>query len=359
MDKSFFSSAAKTRSATRRPPFPAPRRRSLTRGFFSWLSGLIRFLLATALFFTLMSGGSYLLVSHFLLVKAEFMAPKLVGKPISEAIKWLGTDKKLRDYNLSVKCFGDQPSETIEKDCIISQYPEENHPIKKGTAIRVVISSGIALIPMPDLRGMPQNRAGFMLRKAGLEVGYRTQLPSTTDPVGTVLETDPPAGTGVPQDSKVSLLVATGQTRVSQAMPNLTGMKLDQAREVLTQAGLFATEVKDTSAGAPPDQVIGQSPQVGDSVSDSTHIVIKYAPPRQEAVPDDAAPASDNGSTSSSVTEIKPGDLGEVPAVALPPGAPGDASAPGRSPAPAGAPETAPESAPAATPAVPPLTAGN
>lgn len=318
------------------------RRRGFFRGLFGWISGMLRFILATILFFALMTVGIYWLVSNILIPPGELNTPDVRGKPFLEAAK------ELRNHNLSLKWERDQPSESVPEGNIISQQPEPNKRIKKGSPIRVVVSGGLALAPMPDLRRVTQNRAQALLRKAGLEVGNRTLMPSTTDPVGTVLATDPPAGAGVPQGSKVNLLVTTGHTRLSVAMPNLKGMKLDQARDALTQAGLFATEAPTTEEGAAPGSVVSQSPAAGELVSDNTHIVIKYVPTTSEEGPAPQA-AGETGAANGAAVEEFPGAApagapGELPAVTLPtaqgPVAPGQEQAP---------PETDAEAQPGAT----------
>lgn len=257
----------------------------------------------------------YWLISTVFIPPGQISAPDLRGKSLIDAAK------ELRNYNLSIKLEREQPSETVEEGSIIAQSPEPNKPIKKASIIRVVVSGGIPLVQLPDLRRVPQNRANAQLKKLGLTVGNRAFLTSPGDPVGSVLESDPPAGTGVPQGSKVNLIVATGQTRMSQAMPNLQGMKLEQAREALTKAGMFATEVP-VSGGAAPGQIVAQAPAAGEPVTDNTTVVIRYTPTSEEN--GNTEPAAGEGGG-----EIKPNDLNEnprptaedsgTPAVILPP----------------------------------------
>jgi beta-lactam-binding protein with PASTA domain len=320
MEKIHFSSSSASSDAYAQYDghYLPPRRRGLFRSLFGWFSGLLSFILATILFFTLMTLAIYWLVCHVFIPPGDLKTPDLRGKPFLEAAK------VLRNQNLSIKWERDQPNETVQEGNIITQKPEPGTPIKKGSSIRVVVSGGLALVPLPDLRRVTQNRAQILLRKAGLEVGNRTLLPSTTDPVGTVLATDPPAGTGVPQGSKINLLVATGQGQMMQAMPNLAGMTLDQAREVLTKAGLFATELPVSAEGAAPGQVVSQNPPAGESVTDSTRIVVKYTPTvSEEGSGSENAADHDNAATSESQSGPGVPEETTIPAVTLP--SPGEA----------------------------------
>lgn len=315
-----------------------PTRRRRTGGIVGWISGLFRFLLATSLFFLLMVLAIYWLFT-IILGGGEIKTPNLVGKTMIEAAK------ELHESNLSIKWVRDQPSETIPEGCIISQDQTPGRSIKKGSSISVILSGGIALVQLPDLRNIPQNRAMLQLKKAGLDVGNRTLLPAPNLPIGTVLETDPPAGTGVPQNTLVNLLVATGQTPINQAMPNLVGMKLDQARDLLTQAGLFATEIKvSASAGTMPGRIAEQKPASGSPVTDSTRIVIKYVPGTEETAGEPPAIGEPNNQATSLTTTEFPSSDNPAPTANPPAAAPDDGSQPS---------VRVPEGAPEATPSVP------
>ncbi|WBB78281.1 PASTA domain-containing protein [Micromonospora sp. WMMD882] len=70
-----------------------------------------------------------------------------------------------------------------------------------------------ARIPMPPLVGLPQAVAETVLDRLGL--GYRVELRRSDRPAGTVIGTDPAAGTSVSAGRDVTLVVAEGAAATS------------------------------------------------------------------------------------------------------------------------------------------------
>lgn len=301
MDKP--NSSFSTKSYPKYAPFPpdtpqgrrgGPRRPSLIARFVGWLSHLFRFLLATALFFVLMVLASYWVVGKYI-HGAEVKAPDLTNMTLLDAMKNIKKD------NLSLKFDRDQPHETIPMGSIIGQYPMAGDRIKKGTPIRVVVSDGSLLIPVPDLRGEAKIKARTTLRNLGLNVGNIAVIPSTGSSSGVVLATDPPGGSRVAPGAAVNIVVSGGQTQAVQTMPNLQGLTLEKARDELLRYSLFIAEERPSSDSGQPGQVLTQKPAPGEPLTETTRIVVTYVPRSEEdSAAGAAAPKSDNYETSQS-----------------------------------------------------------
>ena len=309
----FVSSAPLPPSAARRPPY---RRRGFAGAVLGWFSSLLRFVLATALFFVLMVLASYWVVAR-LIGGSELKAPDLTGKTLHETIRMLKKD------NLSVQWERDQPHDQLGEGKIISQFPTPGAVIKAGTPLRVVVSAGTAKVEVPELRGESKISASLALSKLGLSVGTITGIPSSGSAVGKVLGTDPPGKTGVPQGSKINLLISTGQIPTIQPMPKIQGLTIEQAREELARFGLMISEErKEPAAATAPDQVFKQFPAPGEPVTETTSILVSYAPPAEtEAEPETeehaATPAGQTKTPTQPVTVIRPGTSATPPAVKL------------------------------------------
>jgi serine/threonine-protein kinase len=86
--------------------------------------------------------------------------------------------------------------------------------------------------------------------------------PSDTVPSGVVISTDPEAGTKVPKDTEVTLIVSSGPSEVS--VPSLLGLTEQEAKDALTAAGLtLGTITQGTSPTAPLGKVIESNPETG------------------------------------------------------------------------------------------------
>jgi serine/threonine-protein kinase len=88
-------------------------------------------------------------------------------------------------------------------------------------------------------------------RETLTDVGFRPRLDGERHndafPRGTVIWQDPPAGTVLPPNSVVQLVVSAGPSLV--AVPDIIGMSLPQATKIMSAAGVRLGSV-DTVAGS-------------------------------------------------------------------------------------------------------------
>jgi hypothetical protein len=83
-------------------------------------------------------------------------------------------------------------------------------------------SAPAVLVPVPPLANLPADQAADILRTQGL-VAELVNRVSDSLPAGTVIDTNPPAGTQVPVGSKVTLFVATPPATSSSPTPTPDG----------------------------------------------------------------------------------------------------------------------------------------
>ncbi|HOE95793.1 MAG TPA: PASTA domain-containing protein [Candidatus Sumerlaeota bacterium] len=259
-----------------RPPLPAARRSHwllrLIRWIFRTIAEFIRFWLYIILFFAVIVLVSYQVVAHYIRGE-EILAPDLTGLSVLEALR------TMREDGLMLVLDGEQPHPTQREGQVISQIPAPGTRIKAGTPVRVLVSSGQALVTVPDLRGETKIPAGIRLRNLGLDVGTIAEIEEPGEPSGAILQTDPPGGTGVPEGTRVNLLVVKGRQSEFERVPNLLGMTLDQARIALSAQGLVLGEIRE----APSDEVnVGeiheQQPPPGETVLAQTSVSVTYVP---------------------------------------------------------------------------------
>jgi beta-lactam-binding protein with PASTA domain len=197
----------------------------------------------------------------------EFPAPALVGQSLEEAQAMLlavGTSMEIAERRYSP-----DHSDGI----ILEQRPAVGAPIKQGRVFRVVISRGSELIAVPRVRGFTVRQAELILAEAGFIVGQRAPSPDSTVPLGTVAGTIPAAGARLPKTSVVNLLVNEQPRQDYAWCPNLVGMNIEEARELLRGRGLLMGAVDrrfDTSRLA--GTVLEQSAAPGDEIALGTEV---------------------------------------------------------------------------------------
>ncbi|WP_030810219.1 Stk1 family PASTA domain-containing Ser/Thr kinase [Streptomyces sp. NRRL F-2799] len=115
---------------------------------------------------------------------------------------------------------------------------------------------------VPPVLSRTQEQAEQRLKAAGLEVGGVKRAYSDTVDRGTVISTDPSAGSRVRGHASVGLTVSLGPRTVS--VPGVAGQPLERARERLKAAGLEPGMVtREFSDEVERGSVIGTTPEAG------------------------------------------------------------------------------------------------
>ena len=136
---------------------------------------------------------------------------------------------------------------------------------------------------LPDVVGKTVAQAEATLTAKGLVIGTTTNKANTA-PTGTILSTDPPAGTDVSKKAVVNLVVSAGEAEV--VVPQTVGFSLDSAEALLASDGLN-TKVKFVSTGGQQNVVLDQTPASGAKVRRGSTVVLSLlTPTNQVQVPD-------------------------------------------------------------------------
>ncbi len=134
----------------------------------------------------------------------ELEMPNLRGLKQEDAIK------KLQQMGLRLgsayETFSDEDSGTV-----ISQDPRSGTRITKGQSVDITVSKGqkVKKVTVPNVKGVPSDRAHTMLEGSGLKVGGSTEEASA-QAAGTVISQSPAAGTEVDSGTAVQLVVSSG-----------------------------------------------------------------------------------------------------------------------------------------------------
>ena len=122
-------------------------------------------------------------------------------------------------------------------------------------------NSGIAVA---DVSGALFDDGAQTLRDQGLLVLRLTEV-SDDVPIGTIIRTDPPAGTNVPERTTIEVVVSSG--KLETAVPLLTGLTEEAARAALEGAGLVLGVISPgNSATVAKGSVIESVPAANEQV---------------------------------------------------------------------------------------------
>lgn len=124
-------------------------------------------------------------------------------------------------------------------------------------------------ITVPELIGMPQERAAEQLRSLGLEpVIFNETIAGAA--VGAVTSQTPRPGTVVREGRRISLGVNVPSASVQ--LPVLTGRQLDAVRSELAALNLLIGEISYDFSSQPQGTILGQNPEPGAVVAGGTAV---------------------------------------------------------------------------------------
>ncbi len=159
---------------------------------------------------------------------------------------------------------------TATRDTVLEQDPIAGTKADKGSTVALTVSSGPAIIQIPDVQGLTEDAATKRLRDAGLEVKPEFGF-SDAVPEGRVIDTQPAAGTELATGSTVVLRISRGSNKVE--VPSIIGLNEQAALSALNAAELGGNVVQRDDT-APAGQVVGQSPGAGQLVKAGTQVTV-------------------------------------------------------------------------------------
>ena len=125
--------------------------------------------------------------------------------------------------------------DTVAEGTLLRLSPEPGTALAVHSPVQVTLSLGPAPVAIPRLVGRTVAESGTALAGAGLRVGATTQVFSPPIPGGSVVGTDPSAGSSLHRGELVTLRVSNAVT-----VPGLRGRTVGTARTQLTELGLQA-----------------------------------------------------------------------------------------------------------------------
>ncbi|MBT2487086.1 Stk1 family PASTA domain-containing Ser/Thr kinase [Streptomyces sp. ISL-96] len=205
--------------------------------------------------------------------------PSLLGQTEKEAAK------RLSAAGLDVKKVEREYSATYERGTVMNSDPASRARIRDNSSVTLVVSRGPRTVKVPDVERLPLAKARGELKEAGLAPGIVTRAFSEDVPQGSVVSTDPAAGTERRPDSAIAIVVSKGSP---VEVPDVTGASVEDATSELEEAG-FKVKVapgritSQEEAGAVARQSAAEGAQLAEG--DTITLTVSKGP-RMIPVPD-------------------------------------------------------------------------
>lgn len=190
-------------------------------------------------------------------------APELIGMDINEAMK------KYSGFDIVVESSAFH--EQYDKDIIYDQSVNSGMVVKEGATIKVKISSGIQYFSLSDYRNFEENQVYKILTENEIEFNTVTEY-NDDIPEGYVIKTEPGADTQVDTGTVVVVYVSMGAENTFTTVPSVIGYTLEDARMILSSAGVRIGSVERVETDGQSTEVLDQSLPEGTTVSHGSTI---------------------------------------------------------------------------------------
>lgn len=168
-------------------------------------------------------------------------------------------------------------SDEVPPGTVISQSPSAGEKVIAGSKVTLIVSSSTEDLIVPNCYGLTLEKAEKMLANSNLNVYKTAEVSSETMEPGSVVYTDPKAGSVVSANREITIFISSGPsttTLKTYAVPDVRGLSQSDAKKFLAAAGLsnvvFETKDDSTRKGI----VLSQSPSAGSTVKENEKIVV-------------------------------------------------------------------------------------
>ncbi len=222
--------------------------------------------------------------------------PYLEGKMYDE-----GFAEKHKDFNIRLQ--PQQYSDAYKEGQIMHQEPAGGSKVQKKTDLWITVSMG----KQPETKLM-ENVIGFtweqvdeLLRSQGYDVLVRNEA-SYVYEEGEIIRTEPAANAELTLGQTIKLWVSTGPDIIEERMPNVIGMPIDDAEELLNQIGFKNVHFAEVYSDKPEGQVVHQSVQKNTKLDVTKEITLQISKGPEPTQPPETQPEIEDEETKNHLT---------------------------------------------------------
>jgi eukaryotic-like serine/threonine-protein kinase len=225
----------------------------------------------------LLAAGVAGLVAYALTRPSSLAVPDVIGQNVDQATQVL--DGKGFEVAIKAVPSGAPRNQVVEQDPIPTD--RGGGKAEEGSTVTLSVSSGPAIVAVPDVANLSEADATKRLESAGFQVNVTKQF-SKSMQRGLAIGTEPAVGTQLSAGQAVTLLISRGANTV--VVPDVVGFDDQAALAALSNAGLSGAEVQRDST-EPQGKVLSQSPAAGKRVGRGSQVTI-FASTGAITVPD-------------------------------------------------------------------------
>lgn len=160
---------------------------------------------------------------------------------------------------------------------VISQMPEAGERVISGSTVTLYVAASNEDIEVPNLYEYTVDAAERVLNASNLTNFTVNEVSSETVAEGSVIYTEPKAGSIVSADTPIIIYVSSGPTTTQVStftVPNVVGLSQTDAQEFLEKTGFKNVSVETQDSTIRRGVVLSQTPRSGSSAREDERITI-------------------------------------------------------------------------------------
>lgn len=171
-----------------------------------------------------------------------------------------------KSKGLSVKQVGEAFSE-YDMGKIYQQGTIPGKKVKKGRIIQIYVSKGKSQVRVPALAGLDLTAGRIFAEKAGINIGNVIMVSSSIEG-NKIIASDPAEGEYLSKNGAVVLLVSSGNSVEQIFMPDIIGIDVSKAKEILRKHNLLLGNIEYiTDDYLDSDIILDSTPKAGDKLN--------------------------------------------------------------------------------------------
>jgi beta-lactam-binding protein with PASTA domain len=211
----------------------------------------------------------------------EFFGPSATSILVPAFPGQTQADAMIECGRLQLRCVvvANQPSDRYPKDVVMSQAPSPGSRAREGRQVSLVVSSGVTIFALPDLRYESLRNASLDLNRLHLQLDRTTTIANNDVPENHVVAQDPPPLSSVRQGSKVSFVLSKGPPS-NLRVPDFGGSSIDDARDAARRAHIHLGQIVWTPfgpGGPARGQVVRQNPAPGAEIGPFSDVSLQVS----------------------------------------------------------------------------------
>ena len=191
--------------------------------------------------------------------------------------------RTLKSLGLELGTVDEEYSDSVPRGEVISQSPNANESVDKGSKVNVTISKGKEIknitLNIPDVSGKSVDEAKSILANAGVEANAVKGDPAKSEgEAGKVYSQSQSGHFTIKQGEKVTITINYygDYVKPEKSVPGVTGKSVDEAKSELTNAGFKVNAVKGEAAKSADQAGKVYSQDGGSSAKEGATITITY-----------------------------------------------------------------------------------